>query len=129
MEKIILEIIKVIHIMIDLLICSYIFIFSAKYDIYFVCFILLQTLHWIALKNECILSYFEKKLIDPNYELGNNIKHLPHAETYHTDLTLILFSVIVISTFFIIFYRSESVIVRLFSIIDLLLFVYLKYLY
>ena len=27
-------------------------------------------LHWIFLKNECIISYIEKKLINKNYEAG-----------------------------------------------------------
>jgi hypothetical protein len=32
---------------------------------------ILLILHWMLFKNECILSYFEKRILDPEYTLGS----------------------------------------------------------
>jgi hypothetical protein len=63
-----------IHILNELFISFYIFIFywTKKYDIYFCIYHLIIIIHWLLLKNECILSYLEKKTRDKNYKLGDN---------------------------------------------------------
>ena len=77
-----LNIIKTIHIINDIFFSTYIFIFDKKYDIYFVIYILILVTHWTLLKNECILSYIEKKLINKNYKLGED----PFNHPYHKEL-------------------------------------------
>jgi hypothetical protein len=39
-------------------------------DLVFICIILGINLHWVFLKNECIISFWEKQQIDPTYKLG-----------------------------------------------------------
>jgi hypothetical protein len=130
MERIILlEVVKFVHFLIDVFLCAYIFIFSLVYDFYYAAFLLVQTLHWASLKNECIITYIEKKLIDPNYILGSNIKHLPHNETYHNDVTLTIKAILILSTLMIITYRSKSVISKVFAILALGLWINLTYFY
>jgi hypothetical protein len=51
-------------------------ILSHKYDLYYVIIIFLTTLHWNIFKGECIGSYYEKKFLDPNYQLGDNKESL-----------------------------------------------------
>jgi len=126
---VLLEIIKFIHILIDIFICSYIFIFSPFYDIYYAAFTLIQTLHWAALKNECVITYIEKLLIDPNYKLGSDIKFQPHTETYHNNITLILKAVLIIGTLSIIIYRSKNKYARIFAGLAIILWIYLTYFY
>jgi hypothetical protein len=124
-----LEIIKFIHFLIDIAISSYVFMFSPIYDIYYALFVLIQTLHWAALKNECIITYIEKLLIDPNYELGSDIKYQPHTETYHNDITLVLKAVLIIGTLSIIMYRSKNKYAKIFAALAIILWIYLTYFY
>lgn len=45
-----------------------------KYDLYYLIFLYLVIVHWILLKNECLINYIEKIKIDPEYKLGTNIE-------------------------------------------------------
>jgi hypothetical protein len=38
--------------------------------------------HWAFFNGECILSYFEKKLVIPNYKLGDDIFCSPFGELF-----------------------------------------------
>ena len=125
---ILLEITKFIHILIDIFLCSYLFMFSPIYDVYYAAGILLQTMHWAALKNECVITYIEKLLIDPTYKLGSNIKYQPHTETYHNDITLILKAVLIIGTLAIIMYRTKNIYAKLFAVLAIVFWIYLTYL-
>jgi hypothetical protein len=124
-----LEIVKFIHFLIDIMITSYIFIFSPIYDIYYAAFLLIQTLHWVALKNECIITYIEKLLIDPDYKLGSNIKYQPHTETYHNRITLVLKAILIIGTLSVIMYRSKNRYAKIFASLAIILWIYLTYFY
>ena len=66
-----LNLIQLIHILNEIFLSIYIFIFSKKYDIYFTIYLVIIAIHWLFIKNECIISYIEKKLINNNYILGS----------------------------------------------------------
>ena len=129
MSSILLEVVKFVHLLIDIAVSTYIFIFKSVYDIYYASFILLQTIHWALLKNECIFTYIEKRIIDPTYELGSNIKYQPHAETYHNKITVTLKAILVLSTLLIIIYRSKNILVKIIAGLAILFWVYLTYFY
>lgn len=58
----------------------YIFIFDQKYDIiYFILFILIKISIFLY-KFECPLSYYEKKILNKKYMLGDNIIYHPFIE-------------------------------------------------
>jgi hypothetical protein len=73
-----LKLIQLIHILNEILLSIYIFIFPQKYDIFFTIYLVIIAIHWFLLKNECIISYFEKKLIDNNYILGSKPFYHPY---------------------------------------------------
>ena len=50
----------------------YIIIFNAQSDYVYLLFVTIIISHWFVLKNECILSYWESKLLDPNYVMGED---------------------------------------------------------
>jgi hypothetical protein len=50
----------------------YVFVFHFRYDFIYICFMIAVYMHWKLFKNECILSYWEKKLIDKSYKMGAN---------------------------------------------------------
>jgi len=43
---------------------------TSKYDLQYAILILLMTLHWVLCCGECIISYFEKKLLNDKYQMG-----------------------------------------------------------
>jgi len=122
--------ITLFHIFIDVFLMSYIFIFSRIYDIYYCSFVLLQTIHWGVLKNECIITYTEKKLINSDYHLGDNIKWHPHEE-YHFNKYIVLLKAILIlgSLLYIIFRNKKNNKIRLIAGASICLWIYYTYLY
>ena len=50
-----------------------IFIFKNKkrFNLYIICFLIIET-HWMLLNNECIICFIVKKLLNKNYKLGHN---------------------------------------------------------
>lgn len=127
--KWVLDIIQFLHVLIDVFNCTYIFIFPSYYDIYYASWILIQTLHWIALKNECIVSYIEKKIMDPSYELGSKPKHIPHNDVYHNEYTLLIKAMIILSTLLIIIWRTKTRSIQWISGSAIVLWIYLTYIH
>jgi hypothetical protein len=100
-----LKIIQLIHILNEIFLSTYVFIFPKIYDIYYTIFLIIIILHWIFLKNECILSYIEKKIIDKNYILGTN----PYYHPYHMAVSkyfIYLFEIFKFINIFIVLYRN-----------------------
>lgn len=104
MNKILLFI-QIIHILNELFLSTYVFIFNKKYDIYFMIYIFINILHWMFLKNECILSYIEKKIIDKNYILGTQPFNHPYRELL-PQYVLYLFKIFKFINIFIVFIRN-----------------------
>ena len=77
-----LKIIQYFHLFIDIIQPLYLILFfnNKKYDIYFLGFISTIILHWTLLKNECILSYLEKKIMDKNYKYGDRPYEHPYRK-------------------------------------------------
>ena len=50
---------------------SYIFNYQGVLNYFYLFFVILIFLHWLILKNECIISLFVKKLINNDYKIGN----------------------------------------------------------
>ena len=127
MLKIILRIIQVFHFFIDLFCMFFIFLFNPVYDIYYCAFIFLQTLHWLFLKNECSLSYIEKKIIQPSYELGSKPKWIPHYEIFYNKYTKILKAVLILGSLIYIAFRNKKRYIKAICIASIFLWVYLTY--
>ena len=73
-QTLLIWIITLIHIVIILFIWFGIFLIPQKYKYIYILINILIVLHWKLLKGECILSYLEKKLENPNYKLGYDKK-------------------------------------------------------
>lgn len=66
--------IVILHIIIVLIPTIFIlFRHNPIYDLYYILYFLIIRGHWYFLNGECILSYIEKKIILPNYKLGQDI--------------------------------------------------------
>lgn len=56
---------------------AYIFIYAPESDWVYLFFVAVVTMHWIFIENECILTYWESKLLDPSYRMGDDpYKHV-----------------------------------------------------
>jgi hypothetical protein len=128
-KKKILYVLQIIHLFIDFFCVSYIYIFNPIYDIYFCGFILLQTLHWAVLKNECIVSYIEKKLIDSNYELGSNPKWIPHYDVFYNEFMKTAKAFLIISGLLYVMFRNRNNYIRGICIGAIILWIYLTYIH
>jgi hypothetical protein len=106
---------------------TYVFIFRTnKYDLYFSIYLFLIFLHWLLLKNECILSYLEKKTINKDYILGSKPFEHPYRDMIPTQLTVIT-NIIKIYNIIIVILRNTK---NYFIIISLLIFlIYIIYNY
>jgi len=123
----ILSFIQLCHFLIDGFNMSFIFLFHPIFDIYFVTWIFLQTVHWGLLKNECIVSYIEKKLMDPNYELGSKPQWIPHYDVYYNKYMIMLKAILILGGLSYIIYRNKSSKVRCIAIMAIMLWVYFTY--
>ncbi len=85
-----LYIIQLLHLFIDIFNSTYIFIFPAKYDIYYVSWILLMVVHWFLFKKECIIGYIEKLILNPKYILGSNPYYLPYQKVFYDKMNIML---------------------------------------
>lgn len=85
-----LFLLKLIHNINDFFIILYVFIFRTnKYDLYFSIYLFVIVLHRLLLKNECILSYLEKKIIDKDYVLGSKPFKHPYRKLVPIQLVII----------------------------------------
>ena len=119
-----LDICNYFHLFLDICECSYLLLFPIYFDIYFVMFFFFLTLHWLFFKNECIITYIEKKLININYKLGSNISsYSPHDTRFFVNNNLLFLKIILSSlTIFIVFYRSKIITKILLSLIIIIIF-------
>jgi len=123
----ILYVTQLIHLLVDLFVMTYAIIFNSIYDIYFICFILSQILHWGLLKNECIISYIEKKIIDPNYELGSQPFWSPHRQLFFNNYTNSLRILFIIGGLIYIIYRNKKIYIKIFTIFAISLWLYFNF--
>ena len=128
--NLLLDILQFIHVSIDAFFCLYIFLFNPIYDLYFVLFVLFQTIHWGFLRNECSITYLEKKLIDPDYVLGSNPTYLPHVSVYYNKQLFNIKSAIILSSLAYIWYRNRKhKYIKYLVPLSMLLFIFFTFFY
>jgi len=116
-------IVQIFHIINEILLSFYILIFPHKYDIYYMIYLLIISIHWMFFKNECILSYIEKKSLDFKYKLGDNPYYHPFQDNIPKIIINILNIFKFISMMYVIIYNymKQNYIVFYIGIIVLIL--------
>jgi hypothetical protein len=84
-------------------------------------------LDWIALKNECIISYFEKKLENKQYILGSEPKRQPHYKLFYNKYTYALKEILTIVGLAVIIYRTTSLGIAIVAALDIFLWILLSH--
>ena len=65
----------------------YLLIFDSSFDVVYVAYTVLMYVHWIFLKNECILTYLENRYYDADYRIGENARANLYVRTLLGDST------------------------------------------
>jgi len=79
-NRIILWLIRWIHLNTLLFLIIYVFLFDVTYDYIYLGFVLIMFISWAFFKTECIFSYIEKKQLDSEYLLGSNVRSQPYID-------------------------------------------------
>jgi hypothetical protein len=67
----ILNTIKILHVVYTLIFIMFP-LFVTTYDVEYMLYLSAIAIHWAILKDECLISYIEKKVINNKYVLGEN---------------------------------------------------------
>ncbi len=106
----------------------YAFVSPKKYDIYFAVFMFFMSIHWVFLKDECILSYLEKKLMDPNYELGSDPKKHVYRE-YLYPVVVYAIDLLYLINLYIVYNRNDSIYIKSLLLVSLVIILYYRAIY
>jgi hypothetical protein len=115
--------VRYLHYLIEIFYTTYIFIFPKKFDLYFSLTIFILCFHWIIFKHECILSYLEKQIIDPNYELGSDPKKHIHRELLLPAIQFLI-NILFVVNLLVVLYRNNSTLIRSLLIGAISIFLY-----
>jgi hypothetical protein len=128
-NNIYLSISYIVHMLFEFFLCAYVFILPAKYDMYYAYYILLLISLKLILRYECIISYFDKKLVNPNYVLGCNPKDIPYKKVLYGNNTFFIFLLngLILLNLLFIFLRNKNVCVKSISIFDIILWLFVEY--
>ena len=111
-RKLFLFVTSSVHFSNDMFVCLYPYLFSPIYDVYFAVFGIMTVVSWLFMKNECILSYIEKKLVNIDYEIGSEPFNNPYHKIFYyyndTNYSFIKEAFWLIAFLLIIFYRKNN---------------------
>lgn len=89
-----------LHWTIVLIAMSYVFVRkNATYDFLYINILAIIFVGWLINKNECIISYWEKEIMDPTYTLGDDPTWNPSLSFYSRNPSIQWISVLVIVGF------------------------------
>jgi hypothetical protein len=63
-----------LHIILGLAASLYFLWRNEVLDVFYILYFIGMNISWVLCKNECIVSYIFKRMNDPNYKMGENIK-------------------------------------------------------
>ena len=128
-KNIILMISYVTHMLCEIFLCLYVFILPKKYDIYYALYISLLIALKLIFKYECIINYFDKKLIDPNYVLGSKPKIVLYKINMYGDNQKLIFLIncLIVLNLILIFARNKSNFIKSVCILNIIMWVLVEY--
>lgn len=94
-----------VHSVIMLFNLLYIFMFDKKYDLLYLILFNFIIVHWLFFKNECVLSYIEKKIIDKNYKIGDEIFSHPFTDIIFDRKVMYAVFMVQLATYIYVSYR------------------------
>jgi hypothetical protein len=95
------QIIGALHGVWTVFISVYGFIVSKKwgYDFYYMGYMILLVISWLLCKDECLITYVYKKILDPTYTLGKDSNRMADSENiFGKDLSKYVMNLLMIIT-------------------------------
>jgi len=119
----------IIHVLCEWFLCIYAFIIPKKFDIFYTLYILLLIVLKCIFKYECIINYFDKRLIDPNYKLGSDTKYVPYERVIYKDNSYLIFFIncLIILNLAILIIRNKSVFIKGISAFNIVMWLFIEY--
>jgi hypothetical protein len=109
MSTVVKSVIYYVHILIGVLLSFYAFL-TKKNPVIDYLYILINVgifLHWTYFNGECILTYYHKKLDNPNYKPGENVNLSEYSNNFYTKLSNIVLRIFKIIGFYIVAKRNN----------------------
>lgn len=130
----ILTILFIVHWFIICVSTMYVFIRkTTKYDYVYFVVVILIILSWIINKQECIISYLEKRILDQNYQCGSDPTYHPSLTLYIQNanvqiiiLTVVIILMIINLSVMMKIYKVNIVIISLFLVIAIFSTIYFR---
>jgi hypothetical protein len=130
LKNIYLKLSYIIHMLCEWFLCIYAFIIVKKYDIFYALYIFLLIVLKLIFKYECIINFFDKKIINPEYELGSEPDNVPYKkELYGNNLYLIFFinCFIILNLFILIFRNQTNFYIRNICLFNIIMWIFIEY--
>jgi hypothetical protein len=127
-----LFVLRLVHYIAIIIANIYLFIFNNAYDILYLIYCITFYFHWILMNFECFISYLEYCYYDENYKCGTakiETIYLRKVFGKYTDILLILFGILSVTSVSMVLYRQELIPMILKIISIQILFLYMMYIY
>lgn len=128
-KKTILMVSYITHMLCEFFLCIYVFIMPTKYDIFYAFYILLLIVLKLIFRYECIINYFDKKLINKKYVLGSNPKYVPYKRKLYGDNPYLIsvINCLIVLNLIIIISRNKSNLIDIVCAFNIIMWVVLEY--
>jgi len=114
------------HLICEIITCFYIFIFSKKYDIYFVFYLFCIMILKLLFNYECIWTYYDKKMIDPNYKLGDDPGYYPFRDLYRSDFIVNIVGLLILYSLVRIYMRNKNSAIKYLTVTTLVMLFFIE---
>ena len=120
----------VIHALCEIFLGIYVFILSKKYDVFYSLYISFILVLKFIFRYECIINYFDKKILDPSYILGSNPSYVLYKKALYfnnNQFIVFLLNFMIVLNLAIIAKRNKSKLIRNICIVNILLWLFIGY--
>lgn len=119
----------VTHMLCEIFLCIYVFILPKRYDRVYVLYILLLIVLKLFFKYECIINYFDKKIIDSTYVLGSNPKYVPYKKLLYRNNQYFIFFIncLILLNLLLIFMRNTKLFIKNACIFNIIMWIFIEY--
>ena len=83
----------------------------------------------LIFKYECIMNYFDKKLLQPSYQLGSNINDIPYKSYFYNNNLYIYFFIVGLILFNLqmILFRNKDRFITNITIFNIVMWLWIEY--
>jgi hypothetical protein len=117
------------HMLCEFFLCIYVFVIQKKYDMFYTLYILLLIVLKLIFKYECIINYFDKKLIDSTYVLGSKPNCILYKKILYRNNQYFIFFIncLIVLNLVLIFMRNKNAFIKSICIFNIIMWIFIEY--